>query len=102
MDPYQPRLGQYPHHVSEQPTDVLVGVVRRVIVETANLKCQPEEIRLDQALHGPDSLGLHSLDVFELMLELESRLGIEIKDVEIPTLNSVAAIVALVESRRRG
>lgn len=80
----------------------IANEVRRIIVETAKLKCRPEEIQNDQPLHGPSSLGLHSLDIFELVLELETRLGVEIKDDEVTKLNSVAAIVALVESRRRG
>jgi|JI8StandDraft_1071087.scaffolds.fasta_scaffold42616_2 acyl carrier protein len=90
------------HKIDDAAALDLADEVRRVIVESAKLKCRPEEIRSDQPLHGPSSLGLHSLDIFELVLELETRLGVEIKDEEIPGLNSIAAIVALIESRRAG
>lgn len=79
----------------------LADEIRRIIVESARLKCRPEEIELEQPLHGPEGLGLHSLDVFELVLELEARLSVKIEDEEIPRLNCVAAIAALVASRRR-
>lgn len=82
-------------------TSNLADDIRRTIVETVGKGFKVEDIGLDQPLYGPGSLGLHSLDIFELTLELETRLGIEIDDADIPKLNSVAAIVALVESRRR-
>ncbi len=82
-------------------TAALADEIRRILVESAGLTCRPEEIGLDQPLFGPGGLGLHSLDLFELTLELETRLGIEIEDPEIPKLKTVGAIVALVESRRR-
>lgn len=80
----------------------LADEVRNALVETVGRGLRIEDVGLDRPLFGPDSLGLHSLDIFELVLELETRLGVEIRDDEIPGLNSVAAIVALIESRRAG
>ncbi|MBK5254679.1 MAG: acyl carrier protein [Vicinamibacteria bacterium] len=83
-----------------EATNPLVEEIRRVIVSAARLEIEPGEIGLDQPLHGPDSLALNSIDIFDMVAELEGKLGIQVPDEEIPRLNSVAAILAFVESRR--
>lgn len=83
-------------------TNPLVEEIRQVIVRAARLEIAPGDIGLDQPLHGPDSVGLTSIDVFDMVTDLEGQLGIQVPDEEIPKLNSVAAIVAFVESRRNG
>lgn len=81
-------------------TNPLVEEIRQVIVRAARLDIAPGEIGLDQPLFGPDSLGLSSIDVFDMVTELEGQLGIPVPDEVIPKLNSVAAILAFVESHR--
>lgn len=83
-----------------EATNPLVDEIREVIVKSAKLEIKPSEIGLDQPLHGPGGLGLNSIDVFDMVTELEGRLEIQFPDQEIPKLNSVAAILGFVESRR--
>jgi acyl carrier protein len=74
----------------------LADDVRRIIVETARLRVAPESIALDAPLHG-GGLDLASLEVMEVILALEEHFGIEVPDDRISALNSVGAIVALLE-----
>jgi len=68
------------------------------MVENLMLQISAEEITDDQALFGPDSLGLDSVDALQLVVVLEKNFGLKIanpnaaKEV-FQNVNSIAAAV---------
>jgi acyl carrier protein len=54
--------------------------LRKLLVENCMLRVPPEEIQLDTALFGPDSLGLDSIDALQLTVGIEKTYGIAITD----------------------
>jgi acyl carrier protein len=60
--------------------DIQLDDLRRLLVENCMLRVSPEEIQLDTALFGPDSLGLDSIDALQLTVGIEKTYGIAIKD----------------------
>jgi len=83
-------------------SEAVIDEIRKAIVHAGKLKIEPGQIGVDQKLYGPESLGLHSIDIFDLVTDLETRFGITVTDEEIPKLNTITEIVALLESRRNG
>jgi acyl carrier protein len=77
-----------------------IDEIRKAIVHAGRLKIEPDAIGVDHKLYGPESLGLHSIDIFDLVTDLETKFGINVPDEEIPKLNSVSDILAFVEARR--
>jgi len=69
--------------------------VRKILVETARIE-NALAVASDQKLYGPDSLGLSSLAVFEIVMEVEEHFSIRVDDSEIESLNSIDAIVNFV------
>jgi acyl carrier protein len=67
--------------------------VKQVICEQACL--QYAEIQTTQTL--ADDLGLDSLDLIELVMELEEEFGITIADAEAEACRTVADVTALVD-----
>lgn len=80
--------------------DDLADHVRRLLVRTARLDVDPASIALDRPLVGEGGLGVHSLEVFELVCALEDELGVTVTDDAIPTLRTVGAIVEHVRRQR--
>jgi acyl carrier protein len=60
--------------------DIELDDIRRLLVENCMLRVAPEEIQLETALFGPDSLGLDSIDALQLTVGIEKTYGIAIKD----------------------
>ncbi len=60
--------------------DIQLDDIRRLLVENCMLRVAPEEIQLDTALFGPDSLNLDSIDALQLTVGIEKTYGIAIKD----------------------
>ena len=79
-----------------------IDEIRKAIVQAGRLKIEPEAIGLDDKLYGPESLGLHSIDTFDLVTDVETKFGVTVPDDEIPKLNSVSAILAFVQNHRNG
>ena len=59
--------------------DTLKEEIKRAIVESLRLPIPVEEIGNSTSLFG-DGLGLDSIDVLELVLEMERRFGVSIND----------------------
>jgi acyl carrier protein len=59
--------------------DTLKEEIKRAIVESLRLPIPVEEIGNSTSLFG-EGLGLDSIDVLELVLEMERRFGVSIKD----------------------
>jgi acyl carrier protein len=72
--------------------------IRRLMIENLMLPISPEEIRDDQLLFGPGSLGLDSVDALQLVVALDKTYGLKIADPEAARqiLQSVTTITAAV------
>ena len=58
----------------------LKSAIKKMMVENLMLQYGPEEIGDDQALFGPDSLGLDSVDALQLVVGLDKTFGLKIPD----------------------
>jgi acyl carrier protein len=77
--------------------------IKHAIVRALRLPMQPDEIQDDVPLFGPDGLGLDSIDVLELVLELERSFGVKITDeaTGAKVLRSVDVIAEYIEAQRQ-
>jgi acyl carrier protein len=57
--------------------------IKRLMVENLMLQIAPEEIGDDQALFGPGSLGLDSVDALQLVVALDKTYGFKIPSPEV-------------------
>lgn len=72
--------------------------IKNLIVENLMLQFGADQIGDDQALFGPDSLGLDSVDALQLVVALEKNFGLKISDSEVArsvlrNVNSISAAV---------
>ena len=59
----------------------LILEVKNDIIEALNLEdMKPEDLENDAPLCGADGLGLDSIDALELIMVLEKKYGIKLKD----------------------
>ncbi len=72
--------------------------IKQAIVEGLKLKHQPESIRDDEKFFG-GGLNLDSVDVLTLVVVLEDKFGVKIKDNEVEKLNSVNAVADFLAGR---
>lgn len=81
--------------------DSLKEEIKRAIVESLRLPIPVEEIENSTSLFG-EGLGLDSIDVLELVLELERRFGVAITDVDTGqrVLRSVDTIADFIVTER--
>lgn len=73
------------------------------IIDALNLEeLQPEDIKDDAPLFGPEGLGLDSIDALELIVLLEKNYGIKLTDPSKAknVLTSVKAIADYIESNK--
>ena len=77
----------------------LKGQIKRMLVENLMLQLSAEEIKDDQALFGPGSLGLDSVDALQIVVALDKNYGLKIPDPETArkVLQNVNTIVAALE-----
>ena len=78
--------------------------IKILMVENLMLKITPAEIPDDQALFGPNSLGLDSVDALQLVVALDKNFGLKIADPAAAKeiLQSVNTIVAAVQKKNAG
>jgi len=83
-------------------TAELNSAIKRMLVDNLMLQTTAEEIKDDQLLFGPGSLGLDSVDALQIVVALDKNYGLKIPDPETArkVLQSVNAIVAAVESHQ--
>jgi acyl carrier protein len=81
--------------------DSLKAEVKRAIVESLRLHMSVEEIGDSTSLYA-EGLGLDSIDVLELVLEMERRFGVSITDEETGNrvLRSVDTIADFIVAER--
>ena len=87
-----------------EDTDALKQRIKNIMVENLMLQVSAAEIKDDQPLFGPGSLGLDSVDALQLVVALDKNFG-----VKIPTpaaakeiLHSVNTIAAEVQKHASG
>jgi acyl carrier protein len=82
-------------------TDSLKAEIKQAIVRSLRLPISADEIGDDTPLFG-DGLGLDSIDVLELVLEIERSFGTAIRDEQTgaTALASVNTIAAFITSER--
>ena len=73
--------------------------IKKMLVENCMLQIPIEEISDDQALFGPGSLGLDSVDALQLVVALDKNYGLKVPDPEaaktiLHNVNSMAEAVA--------
>jgi acyl carrier protein len=73
--------------------------VKTLMVENLMLQVTAAEIRDDQPLFGPGSLGLDSVDALQLVVALDKNFGLKIADPAaakeiLQTVNSMAEAIA--------
>ncbi|SPE58979.1 Acyl carrier protein [Verrucomicrobia bacterium] len=75
--------------------------IKSLIVENLMLQAGAAEIRDDQPLFGPDSLGLDSVDALQLVVALDKSFGLKIADPAMAkeVLHSVNTIVEAVQGK---
>jgi acyl carrier protein len=81
----------------------LKGEIKQAIVRSLRLPIPPEDIGDETPLFG-EGLGLDSIDVLELVLELERAFGVAITDEETgkKVLRSVDTIAAFIMAEGSG
>lgn len=84
--------------MADNQDEQLKREIKVMIIATCHLDdFTPESIADDQPLVGPDSqLGLDSLDMMELSVELKNRYGVKIMDMK-DAMRMMKSINALVE-----
>lgn len=82
-------------------TNELKNRIKNMMVETLMLQIAAAEIRDDQPLFGPESLGLDSVDALQLVVSLDKNFGLKIptpaaaKEILLNVNSMVAAVEAL-------
>lgn len=84
-------------------SDALHSEIKQALVRSLRLPMEPEAIDDGMQLFG-EGLGLDSIDVLELVIELERSFGVTIADQDtgIRVLRSVDTIAAFIEASRNG
>ena len=82
-----------------QDANELKQKIKSMMVENLMLQVTAAEIGDDQALFGPGSLGLDSVDALQLVVALDKNFGLKVPDPAAAKviLQSVNTIVAAVE-----
>ncbi|RDU68192.1 acyl carrier protein [Helicobacter cholecystus] len=70
--------------------------VKAIVVE--QLGVSPDEVKMESKF--VDDLNADSLDVVELIMELEEKLGVAIPDEDAEKITSVGDVVAYIDSKK--
>lgn len=65
-----------------QDAVALRSEIKKMLVENCMLQIPIEQITDDQALFGPGSLGLDSVDALQLVVALDKNYGLKVPDPE--------------------
>jgi acyl carrier protein len=88
-----------------EDTNGLKQRIKRILVENLMLQTTAAEIKDDQPLFGPGSLGLDSVDALQLVVALDKNFGLKIADPAaakeiLQSVNTMAAAVAKHQASR--
>ena len=78
--------------------------IKKMLVENCMLQIPAEQISDDQALFGPESLGLDSVDALQLVVALDKNYGLKVPDPEAAKtiLHSINSMAQAVAARQNG
>ena len=81
-----------------QDVSELKETIKKLMVENLMLQVTAAEIGDDQALFGPGSLGLDSVDALQLVVALDKNFGLKVPDPGaakeiLQSVNTIAAAV---------
>jgi acyl carrier protein len=87
-----------------QDANGLKQQIKSMMVENLMLQVSATEIGDDQALFGPGSLGLDSVDALQLVVALDKNFGLKVPDPAAAKviLQSVDTIAAAVQRHQAG
>jgi acyl carrier protein len=82
----------------------LKSEIKTMLVENCMLQIPADDIRNDQALFGPASLGLDSVDALQLVVALDKNYGLKVPDPDAAKaiLHSIDSMAQAVASRKKG
>jgi acyl carrier protein len=77
--------------------------IKNMLIENCMLQIPAEEIRDDQALFGPASLGLDSVDALQLVVALDKNYGLKVPDPDAAKtmLHSIASMAEAVAKHQQ-
>jgi acyl carrier protein len=83
-------------------TAALRSEIKKMLVENCMLQIPAEEISDDQALFGPGSLGLDSVDALQLVVALDKNYGLKVPDPEAAKsiLHSISSMADAVQKNQ--
>ena len=83
-------------------TAALRSEIKKMLVENCMLQIPAEEISDEQALFGPGSLGLDSVDALQLVVALDKNYCLKVPDPETAKsiLNSINSMADAVQKKR--
>jgi acyl carrier protein len=86
-----------------QNTAALRSEIKRMLVENCMLQIPAEEIKDEQALFGPGSLGLDSVDALQLVVALDKNYGLKVPDPEVAKsiLHSINSMAEAVQKKQQ-
>lgn len=81
-----------------------VADTEEISAELRNIVSKVMDTRVDRIVFTADmsirdDLGLHSVDLLQLVFEVEQKWNIEIEDTEFKTLNTVADVVQMIHNK---
>jgi acyl carrier protein len=82
---------------SEQDLDNIGTVVKKIIHDKLGLV--PED--LEDGLDFQDDLGVDSLDLIELRMEIEKRFSISIPEEQAESLNTIGSLITFVKEKKK-
>lgn len=94
-----------PHEQTDMvESSALKAELKSMMVENLMLQITAEEIQDGQALFGPGSLGLDSVDALQLVVALDKNYGLKVPDPEAAKtiLQSVNSMAEAVRQKQQG
>jgi acyl carrier protein len=84
-------------------TAALRSEIKKMLVENCMLQIPADEISDEQALFGPGSLGLDSVDALQLVVALDKNYGIKVPDPEAAKamLHSISSMADAVQKKQQ-
>ena len=77
-------------------TDDISSIIKDVMMYKLGL----EESQINAEANLQDDLGIDSLDIVELQMELEKKFGIKISDEEAEKMTTVGSIICCIKNKK--
>jgi acyl carrier protein len=86
--------------VIHRPDKISSEKIAYIVKDIIQYKLALEENKLHDNAHFQDDLGVDSLDLIELQMEIEKVFNITITDEETENMTTVGSIIACIQSKR--